>query len=99
MSAMKMHYSSATPPSFPMARNLFFGNLADEAALTWPPGGEGSHKGSGGGHTGGVGGASPPTSQHQAPTHELVHWMSVMAGHMNNPHNDAAVHYMWNGVE
>lgn len=27
MSAMKMHYSTGTPPSFPMPRNLFFSNL------------------------------------------------------------------------
>lgn len=32
----------------------------------------------------------------------LVHWMSVMAEHMNNaastPHHHDPVHYMWNGV-
>ena len=27
MSVMKMHYSTATPPAFPMPRNLFFSNL------------------------------------------------------------------------
>ncbi|KAK8377042.1 hypothetical protein O3P69_013588 [Scylla paramamosain] len=66
------------------------------AALVWPPGGEGSHN-KGAGVAGGVGGSSPPTSQQAAPQ-GLVHWMSVMAEHMNNPHHDA-VHYMWNGVE
>ncbi|XP_066942570.1 zinc finger protein rotund-like isoform X3 [Macrobrachium rosenbergii] len=116
MSAMKMHYSTATPPSFPVPRNLFFSNLDEmrrpsspsypsygqgtprpsEAALVWPPGGEGSHNKSAG-VAGGVGGSSPPASQQAAPQ-GLVHWMSVMAEHMNNPHHDA-VHYMWNGVE
>lgn len=67
-----------------------------QAALVWPPGGEGSHN-KGAGVAGGVGGSSPPTSQQAAPQ-GLVHWMSVMAEHMNNPHHDA-VHYMWNGVE
>ncbi|XP_049806198.1 zinc finger protein rotund-like isoform X1 [Schistocerca nitens] len=28
----------------------------------------------------------------------LVHWMSVMAEHINTPHHDS-MHYMWNGVE
>ena len=62
----------------------------------WPPGGEGSHN-KGAAVAGGVGGSSPPTSQQAAPQ-GLVHWMSVMAEHMNNPHHDA-VHYMWNGME
>nr|XP_053640605.1 zinc finger protein rotund-like isoform X1 [Cherax quadricarinatus] len=116
MSAVKMHYSTATAPSFPVPRNLFFSNLDEvrrpstphyahyahpsprpaEAALVWPPGGEGSHN-KGAGVAGGVGGSSPPTSQQAAPQ-GLVHWMSVMAEHMNNPHHDA-MHYMWNGVE
>lgn len=71
-------------------------SLVPKAALVWPPGGEGSHN-KGAGVAGGVGGSSPPTSQQAAPQ-GLVHWMSVMAEHMNNPHHDA-VHYMWNGVE
>lgn len=71
-------------------------SFSPKAALVWPPGGEGSHN-KGAGVAGGVGGSSPPTSQQAAPQ-GLVHWMSVMAEHMNNPHHDA-VHYMWNGVE
>ncbi|XP_076052915.1 zinc finger protein rotund-like isoform X3 [Oratosquilla oratoria] len=94
MSVMKMHYSSAATPSFPVPRNLLFSNIEEKAALVWPPGGEGSHN-KAGGH-GSVGGSSPPASQ-QAPQ-GLVHWMSVVAEHMNNPHHDA-VHYMWNGME
>lgn len=41
-------------------------------------------------HTGVTGAANPPSQG-------LMHWMSVMAEHMNNPHHD--VHYMWNGIE
>jgi hypothetical protein len=41
------------------------------------------------------GGPNPGSA---ATTQGLVHWMSVMAEHMNNPHPHD-VHYMWNGVE
>lgn len=75
---------------------MYLFSLFLQAALVWPPGGEGSHN-KGAGVAGGVGGSSPPTSQQAAPQ-GLVHWMSVMAEHMNNPHHDA-MHYMWNGVE
>ena len=37
---------------------------------------------------------NPPTQQSAG----LMHWMSVMAEHMTNPHHHD-VHYMWNGVE
>lgn len=50
--------------------------------------------GLGPGGKGGGGGGPGPGNQ------GLVHWMSVMAEHMNsggNPHHDG-VHYMWNGA-
>ena len=63
---------------------------------------------SAGSKSGGGGAAGGPGGHQGNPTQGLVHWMSVMAEHMNsaaaNPHHDpaaaAAVHYMtWNGVE
>lgn len=73
-----------------------------------PGGGGGSHNnnnGANGGHLaqqhvnhpgghapGGPNGNNPPAQA------GLMHWMSVMAEHMTNPHHHD-VHYMWNGVE
>lgn len=70
--------------------------MLQKAAFVW----EGGQHGGGGG-PGGSGGHSkcggPASGQSQG---GLVHWMSVMAEHMNNVtgsnHHDA-VHYMWNG--
>ena len=72
------------------------------------PGGPGAVAVSAGSKSGGGGAAGGPGGHQGNPTQGLVHWMSVMAEHMNsaagNPHHDpaaaAAVHYMtWNGVE
>jgi len=72
------------------------------------PGGPGAVAVSAGSKSGGGGAPGGPGGHQGNPTQGLVHWMSVMAEHMNsaaaNPHHDpaaaAAVHYMtWNGVE
>ncbi|XP_023711216.1 zinc finger protein rotund isoform X3 [Cryptotermes secundus] len=72
------------------------------------PGGPGAVAVSAGSKPGGGGAPGGPGGHQGNPTQGLVHWMSVMAEHMNsaagNPHHDpaaaAAVHYMtWNGVE
>ena len=71
------------------------------------PAGPGAVAVSAGSKSGGGGAAGGPGGHQGNPTQGLVHWMSVMAEHMNsaaaNPHHDpaaAAVHYMtWNGVE
>ena len=43
MSAMKMHYSTATPPSFPVPRNLFFSNLDEVRRPSTPHNGHYAH--------------------------------------------------------
>lgn len=75
----------------------FFVFILQKGGLVWG-GGEG---GGGSGGTASVGptnsrcGAGPAPQQGQG----LVHWMSVMAEHMNTvaAHDSTPVHYMWNG--
>ncbi|KAI5756064.1 hypothetical protein M8J77_021703 [Diaphorina citri] len=82
------------------------------AAFVWSSASEPPHNVAGGG-TGSTGHsnkcvpvAGGPTGGgpqgNQAPPQGLVHWMSVMAEHMNNAANNVAhhdaVHYMWNGA-
>ncbi|KAI5749965.1 hypothetical protein M8J76_011814 [Diaphorina citri] len=87
-------------------------NNEKAAAFVWSSASEPPHNVAGGG-TGSTGHsnkcvpvAGGPTGGgpqgNQAPPQGLVHWMSVMAEHMNNAANNVAhhdaVHYMWNGA-
>lgn len=71
-----------------------------KAAFVWSSPPQASEVSShGGGKTGGVvAGGTPPGGGTPGSAQGLVHWMSVMAEHMNNPHSHD-VHYMWNNVE
>ncbi|XP_039291425.1 zinc finger protein rotund isoform X3 [Nilaparvata lugens] len=88
--------------------NLLYAKNAfeEKAALVWGEGGAqhgGATGGSAGVKSGGPGGQGGG-GQGQGGA-GLVHWMSVMAEHMNtvsgtapHHHDAAAVHYMWNGA-
>ncbi|XP_059474772.1 zinc finger protein rotund-like isoform X3 [Neocloeon triangulifer] len=100
MSTLNMKFTQA--PAFPLPRNLIFSTTPEEkAAFVWsspPPASEVSSAHSGGKAGGVVAGGTPPGAATPGSAQGLVHWMSVMAEHMNNPHSHD-VHYMWNNVE
>lgn len=79
---------------------MFFIFCSQKAAFVWSSPPQASEVSShGGGKTGGVvAGGTPPGGATPGSAQGLVHWMNVMAEHMNNPHTHD-VHYMWNNVE
>ncbi|CAB3381704.1 Hypothetical predicted protein [Cloeon dipterum] len=80
---------------------LDYAAQSKKAAFVWsspPPASEVSSAHGGGKGGGVVAGGTPPGAATPGSAQGLVHWMSVMAEHMNNPHTHD-VHYMWNNVE